>query len=66
MSNKRVFVVIERLGGGIGDVSVYTTRSEAARAVGCNRSSIRGERVLCKGKLVLEVGVHTAKMGKAL
>ena len=60
MSKKRVFVVV-RLSDM--DVSVHTTRTGAATAAGCNRNSIRGDRVTVKGCLVVEADVCTAKMG---
>lgn len=65
MGSKRVFVVIKEGGNGVEGVRVYTTRSEAARAVGCSRGAIRGVRVVCKGYLIIEAEVHKARMGKA-
>ena len=45
------------------DVSVHTTKTGAAAAAGCNRNSIHGGKTECKGCVIVEAEVQTAKMG---
>ena len=65
MSKNRVFILINA--NNIGEAMAYTTRSEVARIVGCNRKTITGKSpVFYKSWIIVEATLNTARMGLAI
>ena len=65
MSKNRVFILINA--NNIGEAMAYTTRSEVARIVGCNRKTITGKSpVFYKSWIIVETTLNTARMGLAI
>ena len=65
MSKNRIFILIDV--NNIGEAEAYTTRSEVARRVGCNRKTITSRSpVFHKNWVIVETTLNTARLGLAI
>ena len=65
MSKNKIFILIDV--SNIGEATAYTTRSEVARVIGCNRKTITGRSpVFYKNWMIVETVLNTARMGLAI
>lgn len=64
MSKNRLFILIDAT--NIGDAEAYTTRSEVAKRIGCNRKTITKKSPVFYDKwVIVETRLNTAMMGWA-